>query len=173
MSPYFVIATALAVAMWGRPSLAQPFATIACSPKTGTLTVQYIFGSDDGSNNLSEFPRSCKLGSARYRIRALRGPYTQSRCGGQPPVFIWLTRNSAPLVSDAAFGDNCHGGPAIVELRVQESTGRLGAMEVCIAPTFPAEQAEMKCRAVPADRLTALPDEPISQGNLDEYLRSK
>lgn len=153
-------------------SWADPIAQISCSPKTSTLVVQYIDGSDDGFNKLEEFPQTCKLGSASYRLEATRGPYSPGRCGAQPPVSIRLMRNSTPLVADAVFGDNCHGGPAIVTLRVQESNDQLVALEVCAASGFPTTSSRQQCRTWTAGQISALKDRHISQRHLGDQAPS-
>jgi len=75
---------------------AQTAPTTVCSPEEGRLSIQYFPQTDEGPEAYPAFPVRCKLGKVRYKVDAQQGPFSEQRCGAQPP-WTMVAKEAAPL----------------------------------------------------------------------------
>ena len=147
-------------------SNAQSIASVRCSAQDGIFAVKYLPDSYQGQEHIPNFPVTCVLPSGTYRVKVRRPPSSTHACGAQPPVSVWITRNNTRLVSDAVFGDNCFGGPSLLEFQTTEVTGRLVAMKLCKLSGHPS--CETVCRDLNEHQVNHLGKHPIGQDNLNK-----
>lgn len=102
-------------------------ANIVCDQSSGQVMLKYVQSNDDFFSQ-PILPKSCKLNNLLYKVTGKRAPYSESRCGAEPPVSIYLSRNGVPIISDAVFGGNCFGGPSIAEIEITEQNGRINSI---------------------------------------------
>ena len=155
----------------GPACFAQTPTTTVCSAPEGRLSIQYIPDVGDGRDAFPFFPVRCKLGKVSYRVEALQGPFSERRCGAQPPLTITLTRDGRRLISKAVFGVNCFGGAALYQVEVLEKLGHLSAVHLCISTDEP--NSEVKCRDLEAKEVISLPRSPITQSGLYKVLHTQ
>lgn len=129
------------------------FVRIACVPETGLLDIEYRGLHDNvvgragdgkepepaGALARSGFldPRGltsrCTLGDAAYVVSAARDVRSNRMCGGDPEIYLSVTRNGAAFVTDVAFGDSCHGLPSVSRLTLGDgpTNRRRPEAEIC------------------------------------------
>ncbi|WP_143171751.1 hypothetical protein [Rhizobacter sp. OV335] len=170
MKRHYLASSVLSLLL-GQASWAQDIAAFTCSPEEGVFSVRYIPDSDQGQNSLSEFPVQCEMRKARYVVKAVRGPYSERRCGAMPTVDIVLYRNRTTLIRGAVFGENCFMGPSLREIVAVEERGTLKSLTICIAPS--QDGSANKCRVLGPAELAARHKTPIDQIGLGQYLEER
>jgi hypothetical protein len=151
-------------------------ALVTCDQSTGVFTLKYDVDNDDLFSQ-PIFPKNCKLNNSKYKVTGERGPFSQSRCGAQPPIFIELSRNGTPIVTDAVFGDNCFLGPAISEVEITERKGKIHSIKLCIfreleSPMIGNPEFKPVCKyfSGSAEIKKAL---PITQSKVNDFLHER
>jgi hypothetical protein len=78
------------------------------------------------------FKLSCVLGGVDYLITTQQGEPTNAMCGGDPGVFLTVTRNGEKLFSDVIFGGFC-GAPSVMRFTIGDGprSWRGRETEVC------------------------------------------
>jgi hypothetical protein len=111
---------------------------IACVPEAGLLDVDSRLLHDSVSSDPSPAGRAardtrlaesgfhdphglnltCVLGAASYVVTAEQDPTSDRICGGDPEVYLTVTRDGAPFFSNVVFGESCNRMPAVMRFTV-------------------------------------------------------
>jgi hypothetical protein len=114
------------------------FVRIACVPEAGLLDVESRLlhdsvagypeseGQKDRDAHLAQTgfhdPRglqfSCVLGGISYVITAEQDQVSNKICGGDPEVYLNVTRNGEKLLSNVIFGESCNQLPSVMRVTV-------------------------------------------------------
>jgi hypothetical protein len=114
------------------------FVRIACVPETGLLDVESRFLHDSVADDpdpagqkerdaylaQSGFhdPRglqfTCLLGGISYVITAEQDQASDKICGGDPEVYLNVTRNGENFLSHVIFGESCNQLPSVMRLTI-------------------------------------------------------
>jgi hypothetical protein len=137
-----------------RPSYADPkrFVRLSCVPQAGLLDIEPRYLEDNvwsagslqeqkgrnaalakaGFNDPHAFKISCVLGRDNYVITIEQGEPTNAMCGGDPVVFLTVTRNSDEILSRVFFGPAC-GQASVTRLTIggHASSNRGQETEFC------------------------------------------
>lgn len=129
------------------------FVRIACVPETGLLDIEYRTLHDSvsrdpngeqargellaraGFHDPHQLKFSCVLGAATYNIAADQDPTSERMCGGSPEVYVTVTRDGQPLLSNVIFGESCNQLPSVMRLTVGDGpkSWRSRETQVCYA----------------------------------------
>ena len=160
------------------------FVRIACVPETGLLDIEYrslhdnVVGHGAGGRalepadalakngffNARGLASRCTLGDSAYAISASQDVRSNRMCGGSPDIYLSVTRNGAPFVTDVVFGESCPGLPSLKRLTLGDGptnrrrpeaqlcylTGGARPLEQCewvfddLGRRFPLDQAAVR-----------------------------
>lgn len=129
------------------------FVRIACVPEAGLLDVEGRHLHDSVAGKLHDRDRrnkilskagfhdphgltfSCRLGATTYLVSAEQAPTSNQMCGGSPEVYLRVTRDGAPFLSDVVFGSSCKELPSITRITVGDGprSWRGRETQVCYA----------------------------------------
>lgn len=111
---------------------------IACVPEAGLLDVDsrslhdsvsgdpYPDGQKERDTRLAQAgfhgPRglkfSCVLGGVNYVITTEQDQESNRMCGGDPEVYLNVTRDGHNFLSNVIFGESCHQQPSVMRLTI-------------------------------------------------------
>lgn len=114
---------------------------VACVPEAGLLDVEsrYLHDSVSGDpapkrqaernalltqagfHDPHGLKLSCVLGGVNYLITAEQDEPSSAMCGGDPGVFLTVTRNSEKFLSNVIFGGSC-GAPSVMRFTIGDGS---------------------------------------------------
>lgn len=125
---------------------------VACVPEAGLLDVESRYlhdsvsgdpdpkGKDERNARLTQagfhdphgLKLSCVLGGVNYLITAKQDEPSNAMCGGNPGIFLTVTRNSEKFLSNVIFGGFC-GAPSVMRFTIGDGfkSWRGRETEVC------------------------------------------
>lgn len=155
MKAWFARALLLSM-LFCRVALAETspdFVRIGCVPEAGLLDVEFRTLHDSvshdpkgertraallaqaGFHDPHQLKFSCVLGGVTYNIAADQDATSQRMCGGSPEIYVTVTRNGEPLLSNVIFGESCNQRPSVMRLTVGDGpkSWRGRETQVCYA----------------------------------------
>jgi hypothetical protein len=136
-----------------RADTSPDFVRIACVPEAGLFDVEIrslhdsVSGDPKGEHERSALlaqagfhdPRhlrfSCVLGGITYDILADQDPISDRMCGGDPEVYLTVTRDGEKFFSNVIFGESCNQLPSVMRLTIGDGpkSWRGRETQVCYA----------------------------------------
>lgn len=130
----------------------KDFVRVACVPEAGLFDVEVRTLHDSVAGFQTQHDRnavlaaagfhdphrlkfSCDLGGIRYAVAAQQDETSERMCGGQPEIYVTVTRNDEKLLSNVVFGESCNGLPSVTKFTVGDGPKSLRGREtqVCYA----------------------------------------
>ena len=132
------------------------FVRVACVPEAGLLDVESRYlhdsvsgdpdpkGQEERDTRLTQtgfhdphgLKFSCVLGGVNYVIAAEQDQVSNRMCGGNPDVYLTVTRDGDKFLSDVIFGESCNQQPSIMRFTVGDGpkSWRGRETQVCYSP---------------------------------------
>lgn len=166
---------------------------IACVPEAGLLHLESGYLHDSmasgpasttdrnavlaqaGFHDPHHLAVSCVLGGVTYLVSATQDETSNRMCGGDPEVYVTVTRDGQPFLTNVVFGDSCYALPSVEsvvvgdgpaswrgrETRMCYMTGKEGGPAFCdwtfgapaqFARRFPIDQGRLAKIALREER---------------------
>jgi hypothetical protein len=137
----FVLLLGMSLCRLSHADTSNDFVRIACVPEAGLLDVEVrslhdsIASGPEGQDKRNEvlaragfhdphgLAFTCRLGAITYLISSQQDETSNRMCGGSPEVYLTVTRDGTPLLSNVVTGDSCHELPSITRLTVADGPG--------------------------------------------------
>lgn len=138
MKTVYVFMLLLAVLAVGtsRADTVKHTVRIACVPEAGLLHLESGYLHDSvaygpasmterdavlaraGFHDPHHLAVSCALGGVTYSMTATQDETSGRMCGGDPEVYVTVTRDGQPFLTDVVFGNSCHALPSVESMTV-------------------------------------------------------
>jgi hypothetical protein len=149
----FALLLSMLLCRVSRADTSDDFVRIACVPEAGLLDVEFrslhdsVSSDPKGQHERSSLlaqagfhvPRhlkfSCVLGGITYGILADQDPTSDRMCGGDPEVYLTVTRDGEKFFSNVIFGESCNQLPSVMRFTVGDGpkSWRGRETQVCYA----------------------------------------
>ena len=145
---------------YGGLSTENDIVKMDCDPDHHYFNLKYDESSDQGSLPPTSF-QECQIGNSVYKVLAFRESSNgYGQCMADPPIIIWVYRNTQPLVVGTIFGSNCFGGDSLDSYEVHQTKEEIDSVKFC-----EATQGGARCKTIPEANIVV----PIDQNRLGEY----
>lgn len=114
----------------------KDFVRLACVPEAGLLDVEFrnlhdsVAGDPrgpdqrnamlarEGFHDAHGLKFSCELGEVTYSISAEQDPPSERMCGGNPEIYLTVTRGGEKFFTNVIFGESCNRLPSVMRFAV-------------------------------------------------------
>lgn len=140
-SSVFVLSLGMSLCRVCHADTSSDVVRIACVPEAGLLDVEIRSLHDSvasgpegqekrnavlaraGFHDPHGLTFTCRLGAITYLISSQQDEISNRMCGGSPEVYLTITRDGAPFLSDVVAGSSCRELPSITRLTVADGPG--------------------------------------------------
>lgn len=159
----FVLLLGMSLCRLSHADTSNDFVRIACVPEAGLFDVEVrslhdsIASGPEGQDKRNAvlaragfhdphgLTFTCRLGAITYLISAQQDETSNLMCGGSPEVYLTVTRDGAPLLSNVVAGSSCHELPSITRLTVADGPGSWRGRETRLCYSSGKDDAPGQC----------------------------